>query len=202
MSEDDSVLPISALSHLLYCERSVALVHVVGVWIDNEHTAAGQLVHERIDEGETTNRPDVQILRSVYLRSDVLGVAGIADVVEVHAGKRFVVVETKRGTRRRRANADVQVCAQAIALEEMTGVAVVEAAVFHAASKRRRAVSLTPALRDETKRAAARLHEIIAKRQVPLPVFDERCEGCSLRAACQPSAARASLASAITSAFE
>ena len=202
MSEEDGVLPISALSHLLYCERSVALVHVVGVWIDNEHTAAGQLVHARVDEGETTTRPDVQILRSVYVRSDVLGVAGLADVVEVHPKNRFVVVETKRGPRRRRANTDVQVCAQAIALEEMTGSAHVEAAVFHAASKRRRVVKLTPALRETTTRAAARLHEIVEQRFVPRPVFDERCAGCSLRDACQPEEGRTSLASALTGAFE
>jgi len=184
-------LPVSALSHLVYCERRAALVHVVGVWVDNQYTAAGQVVHQRVDSGEETNRPGMQTLRSVHVRSERLRLTGIIDLVEVHgvgAQRRFVPVETKRGPRRRHANDEVQLCAQAIALEEMTGAAVLEGAIFHAASKRRRVVKLTLDLRARTESAAERLHAIVAAREVPPPVADARCPDCSLRDACQPDA--------------
>jgi CRISPR-associated exonuclease Cas4 len=189
--EDEHALPISALSHLLYCERRAALVHVVGVWMENEHTTAGQMLHERIDSGEVTNRPGVRVLRSVFVRSERLRLVGVIDDVEVHAaatGVRFVPVETKRGARRRWARDDVQLCAQAIALEEMTATEVSEGAIFHDASKRRRIVRFSSDLRRVTADAAARLHAIIASSEVPPPVSDERCPSCSLIGPCQPSA--------------
>jgi CRISPR-associated exonuclease Cas4 len=189
MEGDDDALPISALSHLLYCERRAALVHVVGVWIENEHTVSGRIVHERIERGEETSRPGLRVLRSVRVRSERLRLSGIIDTVEVHddgRGQRFVPVETKHGPRRRWERDDVQLCAQAMALEEMTGAVVPEGSIFHSASKRRRVVLFTADLRDATARAAARLHAMFALREVPLPVADERCPPCSLFDACQP----------------
>jgi len=124
------------------------------------------------------------------------------DLVEVHVQGdrcRFVPVETKRGARERHANDEVQLCAQAMALEEMTGTAIGEGAIFHARSKRRRIVRFTPDLRVQTERAAARLHAIIDAREVPAAVFDDKCRSCSLREACQPesSAATGALATAL-----
>lgn len=187
----DDALPISALAHLLYCERRAALVHVVGAWADNEHTAAGHVLHARIDSGESTSRPEVRVLRSVYVRSERLRLTGIIDALEVHRasqGLRFYPVETKRGARKRWMRDDVQLCAQAMAVEEMTGASIPEAAIFHDRSKRRRVVKLTPDLRRATEEAAARLHTLIAKREVPPPVADERCPACSLAGPCQPHA--------------
>jgi CRISPR-associated exonuclease Cas4 len=189
--EDDDTLPISALSHLVYCERRAALVHVLGVWGDNMHTAAGQVVHRRIDSGEETNRPGLRVLRSVHVRCERLRLRGVIDLVEVHgegAARRFVPVETKRGPRRRWERDEIQLCAQAMALEEMTGVEVPHGAIFHAASQRRRNVHLTSELRRATEGAAARLHAMFAAREVPAPVADARCPPCSLRAVCQPDA--------------
>jgi CRISPR-associated exonuclease Cas4 len=189
MEGDDEDLPISALSHLVYCPRRVALVHVLGVWSENVHTTSGRLVHERIDAGEATSRPGLRVLRSVYVRSDRLGLRGVVDALEVHeeAGSvRYLPIETKLGPRRKRESDEIQLCAQAMALEEMMGVAIREGAIFHATSKRRRVVALGAELRAATAAAARRLHEIFAAREVPPPVRDARCPPCSLVGACQP----------------
>jgi CRISPR-associated exonuclease Cas4 len=129
------------------------------------------------------------VLRSVRVRSDRLRLRGIMDALEVHerAGvTRYLPVETKHGPRRRWERDDVQLCAQAMALEEMTGAVIAEGAIFHAQSKRRRLVRLTAELRAATEDAARRLHEIVASRQVPPPVRDARCPPCSLSGPCQP----------------
>jgi CRISPR-associated exonuclease Cas4 len=185
----DDDLPISALSHFVYCARRAALVHVLGLWAENVHTTSGSIVHERIDEGETTTRPRVRTLRSVRVRSERLRLRGVIDTVEVHEsdeGTWFLPVETKRGPRRRWERDDVQLCAQAMALEEMVGERIVEGAIFHAASKRRRVVTLDAALRSTTEDAARELHALFLERRLPPPVRDRRCPQCSLIAACQP----------------
>lgn len=185
----DDHLPISALSHFIYCPRRAALVHVLGLWAENVHTTSGKIVHERIDAGEATTRPGLCILRSVRVRSERLRLRGVIDVVETHEmrdGTRLLPIETKRGRRRRWQRDDVQLCAQAMALEEMVGARITEGAIFHAASKRRRIVKLDVALRCATEDAARALHALVAQRRVPQPVRDQRCPQCSLAAACQP----------------
>lgn len=188
--EDDDLLAMSALEHLLYCQRQCALIHVDGVWVENVHTTAGRILHERADSAEDTHHPDVRVVRSLVLRSLRLRLRGIADVVEFHPGPggRLLPypVEYKRGARKARLHNDVQLCAQAMALEEMTGEAVLEGAIYHGLTKRRLVVKIDATLRAETVAAAARLHAMVQAREVPPAVFDERCEHCSLRSACQP----------------
>lgn len=187
--EVDDDLPISALSHLVYCPRRAALVHVIGLWAENVHTTSGRLVHERIEGGETTSREGMRVLRSVNVRSDRLRLRGVIDALEVHgdgADAQYVPVETKRGPRRKWERDEIQLCAQAMAVEEMTGTAVSGGAIFHAASKRRRPVKLTAELRSATEDAARRLHLLIGTREVPPPVRDARCPPCSLAGPCQP----------------
>ena len=189
LSEDDDYLPISALQHLVFCERQVALIHVLGRWADNAHTTIGRLVHERVDSGEHTMRPGVCVLRSVPLRSARLRLRGIADVVEVHerGGERtFVPVEYKKGARRRPGADDVQLAAQAMALEEMTGARIDDAAIFMAKIKKRRSVSVDGELRVRVEASAARLHALVSRREVPKARFDRRCLECSLRDECGP----------------
>lgn len=203
--EVDDDLPLSALSHLVYCPRRAALVHVLGHWAENEHTVAGALVHQRIDSGEVTTTPGTRTLRSVHVRSLRMGLHGIIDALEVREppdSPRFLVVETKRSKRRKWSSDEVQVCAQSMAIEEMTGVTIAEAVIFHAGSKRRRSVPLDDALRARTIAAARRLHEIVARREVPPPVNDKRCPECSLRGPCQPSGGAGSLVEAIRGAME
>jgi CRISPR-associated exonuclease Cas4 len=188
-SESDAYLPLSALEHLLYCERQCALIHVDGIWIENVHTTAGRQLHERVDAPDVSRSDEVIVARAVPVRSDVLRLFGIADVVEFRGVGEHVVpypVEYKRGARKSWLHDEVQLAAQAMALEEMTGVAVAVGAIFYGKSKRRREVAIDGALRAHTRAAAGRLHEIIGRAIVPAPVADERCEQCSLRPACVP----------------
>jgi CRISPR-associated exonuclease Cas4 len=203
--ETDDDLPISALSHVTYCPRRAALVHVLGHWEENQHTAAGQLAHQRVDDGERSTAGDLQVLRSVSVWSSRLRLRGVVDALEIRSPPReprYLVVETKRGKRKRWLRDEIQLCAQSMALEEMTGEKLAVGVIFYAASKRRRSVDLTDTLRSDTEAAAARLHQLIRSREIPPPVNDERCEDCSLQGPCQPRGRARLLAQAIERAFE
>jgi CRISPR-associated exonuclease Cas4 len=189
MTEEDDYLPISALHHLLFCERSLSLVHVLGVWRENGHTTEGRIVHESVDTGRSSARSGHLTLRSPYVRSDELRLRGIADVVEAERTDRgwsLVPVEYKKGKRRVREDDDVQLAAQAMALEEMTGVSIPLGAIFYAGSARRREVRIDAALRARTREAARRLHLIVDGGLVPPAIPAPKCTGCSLIDACQP----------------
>lgn len=192
MSEDDDYLPLSGLMHILFCERRCALIHVEQVWAENALTTQGGLLHERVDLPGLEQRPGVRIERAVPLRSDRLRLIGKADVVEFHAvpgepGRwQPFPVEYKRGKRRRWLHDEVQVCAQAMCLEEMAGVPVPQGALYYAASKRRLEVAMDEALRTETIAAAVRYHELMAKGETPPAQLQRKCANCSLREICLP----------------
>jgi len=191
MSEDDDFLPLSGLQHLLFCERQCALIHVEQIWAENALTTQGQLLHERVDLPALEQRPGVRIERAVPLRSEQLRLIGKADVVEFHATPNQeqwqpFPVEYKRGRRRRWLHDEVQVCAQAICLEEMVGVPVPRGALYYAASRRRREVAMDLTLRTETIDAAARYHELVATHHTPPAVLLPKCGNCSLHDLCLP----------------
>ena len=189
----DDYPPLSALNHLLYCERRCALLRIENVWVDNAYTLSGTLSHERADRPVTWGNPaGVREVHGMWLRSDQLRLVGKADVVEFHpqpSGPDIPFpVEYKRGKRKKWDNDDVQLCAQALCLEEMLGVAVPCGAIFHIQSKRRRPVEFTPALRAKTVATAQRLHALLASGVTPPPVLKPQCEGCSVHDICMPSA--------------
>ena len=200
--DEDELLPLSGLQHLAFCERRWALVHVERLWAENQFTAEGELLHERVHSGELESRPDVLLRRTVPLRSLQLGLSGQADVLEFHrvgddaegtrisgrSGRwRPVPIEYKR-TRERSAGLayHVQLCAQALCLEEMLEVAVPEGAIFDGRSKRRQTVSFTSELRDRTAALAARMHELFHQNVTPPPVTTAACERCSMVEICRP----------------
>jgi CRISPR-associated exonuclease Cas4 len=166
------------------------LIHVEGVFLDNAHTLEGALLHDRVDTPGVEERPGVRIVRALPLFSRKLGLVGKADIVEFHrqpdGSERPFPVEYKRGRRRQWDNDDVQLCAQALCLEEMLGINVPVGAVFHAASKRRREVACDEALRLLTEQTIAQVRALIASGQVPPAVLLPKCDGCSLRATCMP----------------
>ena len=186
-SEDDTVL-ISALEHFSYCPRQCALIQVERIFDENVFTLRGRRAHERADEPLLTTREnDVRIERALPLWSDALGLLGKADVVEFHDDGRIVPVEYKHGPRRERRHDDLQVCAQALCLEEMLGETIAAGAVYSIQTRRRRDVALDDELRQATRDA------IVAVRALnndagPLPpaVNDKRCPKCSLLDACVP----------------
>jgi CRISPR-associated exonuclease Cas4 len=202
MFSEDDLLPLSALQHLLFCQRQCALIHIEGLWDENRLTALGKRLHERAHrEGERELRGDVCIARGVRLRSLRLGLAGKADVVEFHrldaagvplAGVpglwRPFPVEYKRGRPKRNRCDEVQLCAQALCLEEMLGTDVPAGALFYGTTRRRFDVALGAALRAETEDAARRLHAMIGSGVTPRIAREPKCDHCSLAALCLPEA--------------
>ncbi|MFN0167515.1 MAG: CRISPR-associated protein Cas4 [Bryobacteraceae bacterium] len=184
-AEDDSMLPLSALNHLLYCERRCALIHIEGIFVENVYTLEGTLAHQAADTPGYESAAGVRIVRALPLYSRRFRLTGKADIVEFRGGIPYPV-DYKRGKRKKWANDDVQLCAQALCLEEMLGVAVPRGAVFHAQSKRRREVDFATPLRTQTTAAIERLHGLIASRSTPRAELKPQCEGCSLREVCLP----------------
>ena len=186
-SEDD-LLPLSALQHLLYCERQCALIHIEQVWSENRFTAEGRLAHDHVHSAGHETRGDVRIARDLSLRSLRLGLIGKADVVEFHGATPYPV-EHKRGHSKTNRCDEVQVCAQALCLEEMLGKPVPEGALFYGEPRRRTLVAFDPALRAETEDAAARLHRLFESGLTPPAFYDKaKCERCSLLDHCKPKA--------------
>lgn len=191
MFEEADLLPLSGLMHLIYCERRWALIHLEGAWEENLFTAEGRLLHDRVDVGCSEQRQGVRIVRGLPLRSLRLGLVGRADVVEFPPPPDPPFpVEYKRGKPKPDRSDEVQLCAQAMCLEEMAGVAVPRGAFFYAQPRRRTVVEFSPELRSLVEQAAARMHELAAAGRTPLRSYDKRCRGCSLFDLCQPRAVR------------
>ncbi|MBA4357474.1 MAG: CRISPR-associated protein Cas4 [Desulfovibrio sp.] len=198
MYSEDDLLPISGLQHLLYCERQCALIHVEGQWAENRLTAEGKVGHERVHGGGGRTTPGVRTAFALHLRSLAFGLSGMADVVEFHQPPgqgpgepwRPFPVEYKRG-KPKKANCDaVQLCAQAMCLEEMLGVAVPAGALFYGATRRRQDVAFDAGLRSETAAAARRFHELVDAGRTPAAEYaPEKCDACSLLPLCLPKTA-------------
>lgn len=186
MDSDDDLQPIRALNDLLFCERRCALHRIEGLWQENLYTVEGSLAHRKVHADPADEHFDnaQRVVRGMPLRSKRLRLVGVADLVEFRPEP--YPVEYKRGRKRRWDNDDVQLCAQALCLEEMLGEPVRVGAVFHVRSHRRREVVFDADLRQRTERAAARLHELIAAGQTPPPVLHPKCKACSLHAVCLP----------------
>ena len=184
---ENQLVPISALQHLRYCPRQCALIHVERVWIENRLTAEGRLLHSRVEQGVADHRPGVRTERSVPVRSRRIGVVGVADVVEVHDDGRLFPVEYKRGRPKQHRADEVQLCAQAICLEEMLDQPVPEGALFYGRNRRRKPVLFDSSLREITARAAREVRQMITDGRTPAPVYEPaKCDSCSLKTACRP----------------
>lgn len=194
--QEDELLPLSALQHFAYCPRQFALIHLEQIWEENRFTAEGQVLHQRANSGEAETRGDIHTARSLRLVSHALGLTGIADVVEFHRDEqggelqgrdgrwRPFPVEYKRG----RSKADdwdrLQLCAQAICLEEMLGVEVPEGAIFYGKPRRREPVTFDESLRGKTAKLANEMHALWDKRKTPAAAYGAKCDHCSLNSHC------------------
>ncbi len=189
--EDLDPVPLSALQHWAYCPRQCGLIHLEQAFDDNLHTLRGQAVHSTVDQPGVEVRAGLRVERALPLWHDALGLIGKADVVEFEPDGTPYPVEYKHGSRNKAADIaacdDVQLAAQAMCLEAMTGRAVPEGALFYATSKRRRVVPIDDALRAQVVTVAAEVRAMHASGVLPLPTGDvRRCKGCSLRDRCQP----------------
>ncbi len=177
---------ISALQHYSYCPRQCALIHVEKVFDENLYTLRGRRVHDRAHEPERVVEDGVRVERGLSLFSERLGLIGKADVIEFRPGEAPYPVEYKSGPRRGSTHDDIQLCAQAMCLEEMLGCDVPRGAVYHYASRRRRKVVFDGALRSLTEETVHAVRRLLVTSNVPPPVADARCPKCSLFDACMP----------------
>lgn len=196
MNDDADPLPLSALQHWAYCPRQCGLIHLEQAFDDNLHTRRGQAVHEQVDQPGVELRQGLRIERALPIWHDALGLIGKADVVEFERDGTPYPVEYKHGSRHKAADIaacdDLQLAAQAVCLESMTGHAVHEGALYYASSKRRRVVPITDALRHRVAQTAAEVRAMLAAGRLPDVTADvRRCKGCSLRDRCQPGAVAA-----------
>ena len=180
----EPVIQISAIEHFAYCPRQCALIHSDGVWADNAHTVRGTRAHRRVDSGEHRIERGRQVLRSIPLWSESLGLSGRADVVEIN-GDDIRPVEYKAGVRHGSA-ADLQLCAQALCLEEMLGVSVSRGNVWYGGPRRRMEVEFTEELRDEVQATIQAIRDQLLTGQLPRAIDDERCGECQLLHHCLP----------------
>lgn len=190
MYSEDDLIQLSSLQHYAFCPRQCALIHVEQVWSENRLTAEGRIMHEHVHEEGSESRGDVRIERGVALRSLQLGLSGMADVIEYHLQANGIwqpyPVEYKHGKPKPDDCDKVQLCAQALCLEEMLNAAVPEGSLFYGKTRRRLDVSFDEALRQETEAAAKKAHDLIDAGVTPAPVYSKRCESCSLVAECLP----------------
>jgi len=188
--EPEELVPISALTQYAYCPRRCALIHIEQMWTENKFTAEGRIMHEHVHDEGNESRGDVRTERGTSLRSLALGVIGKADVVEYHrqadGSWQAFPVEYKRGKPKSDHSDKIQLCAQAMCLEEMLGASIPAGALFYGKTRRRLDVDFDAALRMETREAARLTRELVASGQTPKPVYAKRCESCSLMGECMP----------------
>lgn len=177
---------VSALEHWSYCPRQCALIHLEQTFDENLYTLRGRAVHELVDEPAGAQSEGIRIERAVPLWSARLGLVGKADVVEFH-GETPYPVEYKHGLRRQWGHDDLQLCAQALCLEEMTGMTVPRGAVYHHKSRRRREVVFDEVLRAKVEETVMAVRGMVAEARLPPAVNDARCRHCSLKDSCIPS---------------
>jgi CRISPR-associated exonuclease Cas4 len=184
---DHEYVSISALEHYSYCPRQCALIHAERVYDENIFTLRGNKMHERADERTKRTENGARVERGLSLWSDALGLVGTADVVEFHADGSVTPVEYKPGARPVTIHDDIQLCAQALCLEEMLRVAIYEGSLFSGERRRRRAVEFTDDLRQFTREMIVEVRLTIGRGSaLPPAVNDARCPNCSLRDACMP----------------
>ena len=204
MFADTDLLPISALQHLVFCQRQWALIHLEGIWEENSLTIEGNILHERADTTATEARGSLRIARGLRLRSLHLGIVGVADVVEFHkigesqspqAGIKLEStsnlwrpkpVEYKRGKSKSDLSDEVQLCAQTLCLEEMLGVSIPRGAIYYGKLQKRLEIDFGDALREQTLCYIKSLHTLTHQGKTPKVKYEKKCHNCSLIEHCMP----------------
>jgi len=181
-----STISISALQHHIYCPRQCALIHVAQVWSENLHTQKGRREHERVDVPDYEIKAGVRIERALPVWSEKFGLTGKCDVVEFHPDHVVYPVEYKHGPRKAGLHDDVQLCAQALCLEEMLNCSISLGAIYHVKSRRRREVKLDQALRQTVQQTIEAVHDMIANQHIPTAHYGKHCQQCSLLDICMP----------------
>lgn len=191
--DDEGLLSLSGIQHVAFCERQWALIHVEYQWAENVKTVEGKQLHERVDDPYyTETRHDVKVVRSTQLVSRRLGLYGIADVIEYISDPEsdnsleIRIIEYKRGKPKPDDRDEVQLCAQAICLEEMLKTKIDHGFLFYGETRRRHVVNFTEGLRERVRQLAERMHDLFEKEMTPLAIKGKKCNNCSLKDFCLP----------------
>lgn len=199
MFQEEEYLQLSGLQHFAFCRRQWALIHIEQQWQENLRTVEGNLFHRRAhDEQSRERRGDVLTLRGLSVASPALGLSGICDVVEFHASPDGVTlygeaglwlpfpVEYKRGRPKAHQADELQLCAQAMCLEEMLCCTVSEGALFYGETRRRTSVCFTLALRQQVCSMVEEMHQLRRRGYTPKVKPSKGCNACSLKELCLP----------------
>lgn len=183
---EEQIVLVSAIEHYSYCPRQCALIHVEHVFDENIYTLRGRRAHEQADIPEESLEDGIVVQRAVPIWSERLGLQGKTDVVEFWPDGTVYPVEYKHGPRRNNLHDTLQLCAQALCLEEMLGTTVSKGAIYHHSSRRRREVEFTGDIRAKTEEVIKQIRQMLQEEELPVPVNDPRCPDCSLIDACMP----------------
>ena len=190
MYSEDDLLQLSGLQHLLYCTRQCALAYMELQWADNFFTAKGIVMHEKVHENKYESKKDVRIERDIYIKSYALGLVGKSDVVEFRKsedGKLIPFpVEYKSGKAKNDNTDKVQLCAQALCLEEMLKIFIPKGAIYYGKTRNRLDVEFDESLRNETILLAKEFHSLIESGITPKPEYSKKCDNCSFKELCLP----------------
>ncbi|GAA0314081.1 CRISPR-associated protein Cas4 [Psychrobacter aestuarii] len=184
-------LYLSRLQHYLFCPRQFALIELECAWAENVFTAEGQVMHEKVNSGGHDTRGNIKTVRTLPLGHRALGLEGVADVVEYHTDDTGAQIpfpiEYKRGKPKSHRADEVQLCAQALCLEDMHGCTVPRGALFYGKTRRRHLVDFDDTLRQLTLTAIQECRHIIDSKQTPPPTYStSKCRNCSLKDICHP----------------
>lgn len=184
----EDYIPIAALNQYAYCPHRCWRMFCLGGFVENQYTIEGSSLHDRVHTTGTGQREDTWQIRAVWLKSEQCRLIGKSDLIEEQDG-RWYPVEYKRGHRGEFDNDELQVCAQALCLEEMTGQSVVLGYLYYAQSHQRQPVEISAELRQQTIATIAAVARILDTGAMPPAVYSPRCKGCSLYSQCLPKAA-------------
>ncbi|MBP9580583.1 MAG: CRISPR-associated protein Cas4, partial [Ignavibacterium sp.] len=182
---------ISALQHYVYCPRQCGLIHVDDVWQENVFTVRGNILHGKVDTDTYETRGNTKTVRGLRIHSYKFGITGRCDVVEfkeTENGKIVLPVEFKSGEPKEDISDKVQLCAQAICLEEMLNITIKQGAFFYGKIRRRNIVDIDEELRTQTENIILAVRQIVASKKIPIAEFQTKCRNCSLQSICQPKA--------------
>ena len=198
MFSEDDLIPISALQHYVFCPRQWGLIHIEQLWDENRLTAEGRVLHNKTHEPQEENRPGIRTVRTLRLVSYRLGLTGQADVVEFHKAEKGITledtegfwkpvpVEYKRGKPKIDICDEVQICAQALCLEEMLKTNIESGFIFYGQPRRRQQVDFTDTLRKQTEQIVKELHKLTTEKATPKAKYEKKCKSCSLLEICMP----------------
>ncbi len=198
MNENDYLM-LSGIQHFAFCKRQWALIHIENQWVENEYTTDGELFHERAhDSSLVEKRKDIIITRALRVKSDALGISGSCDIVEFHKDSNGITlhnfdgkwlpipIEYKRGKPKQNNYDELQLCAEAMCLEEMLICRIEHGFIFYGETGKRKQIPLNDELKDQVKSMFKEMHQLFTKAHTPKVRTDKRCYLCSLKNICLP----------------